>query len=41
MVISYVSRQQIIDELLDRMNNGEKLSEELLQMLTDFSETLS
>lgn len=37
MTIEFVSRQTIIDDLLDRMNQGEQLSSEMEQLLKDMS----
>lgn len=37
MEINTLTRQEIIDSLLDRMNNGEKLTEELIHLLTDMA----
>lgn len=37
MIIEIKSRKDIIDELLDEMNDVGYLSEELLEVLTDFS----
>lgn len=40
MDISFVSRQEIVDRYLDRINNGYELSEEEREMLEIFSQTL-
>jgi ribosome assembly protein YihI (activator of Der GTPase) len=37
MEINTLTRQEIINSLLDRMNNGEKLTEELINLLTDMA----
>ena len=37
MEINTLTRQEIIDSLLDRMNNGEELTEELINLLTDMA----
>lgn len=38
--ISFVSRQEIIDRYLDRINDGYELSDEEKEMLEQFSQTL-
>lgn len=37
MEINTLTRQEIIDSLLDRMNNGEELTEELINLLNDMA----
>jgi ribosome assembly protein YihI (activator of Der GTPase) len=37
MEINTLTRQEIINSLLDRMNNGEELTEELINLLTDMA----
>ena len=37
MEINTLTRQEIIDSLLDRMNNGEELTEELINLLKDMA----
>ena len=37
MNIKFISRKSIIDNLLDRINQGEKLSSEMKELLTDMS----
>ena len=37
MEIRFVSRREVVDSLLDQINEGISLSEEQMQMLTDFS----
>jgi ribosome assembly protein YihI (activator of Der GTPase) len=38
MEINTLTRQEIINSLLDRMNNGEELTEELINLLTDMAD---
>jgi hypothetical protein len=38
--VSFVSRQEIIDRYLDRINDGYELSDEEREMLEQFSKTL-
>lgn len=37
MEINTLTRQEIINSLLDRMNSGEELTEELINLLTDMA----
>ena len=37
MEINTLTRQEIINSLLDRMNNGEELTEELINLLKDMA----
>lgn len=37
MEIRFVSRKDIIDSLLDQMNEGIELTDDQIQLLTDFS----
>lgn len=37
MTINFVSRKEVIDNLLDLMNDGVELDSEQMQMLKDFS----